>query len=414
MTAPPHSPHDAPGAGAGEVRFAVVGAGYIGRHHAAVIGATPGMRLTAVVDGVPELAEALADQVEAETGQRPTAHADVAGALAGGGVDAVAVCVPSGLHADVAVTALEAGRHVVLEKPLEVTVGAGRRVAAAAAAAAPGALATVISQHRYDPASQVVHRAVAAGRLGRLTSAVASLSWWRGQGYYDSGGWRGTWALDGGGALMNQGVHTLDLLLWFMGRPVQVHAHTALLAHERVEVEDTVVATITFESGALAVLHATTAAYPGTSARLQVNGTAGSAIIDDDELLYFHAADAADGSTPVSDYGATGTSGPLNQAAAELATVPATGVAGVVSPLGGARMIEGQSRQYADVAACIRTGRPPLVTVDQALLALAAVRAVYRSAATGAPVLLDDVLADPDDVPGAPGGVARQPAGARS
>jgi UDP-N-acetyl-2-amino-2-deoxyglucuronate dehydrogenase len=363
-----------------ELGFAVVGCGMIGRRHAEVISGRTGTRLAALVDVEPARAEAVADHVVQLGGvDRPPVLTSLEEALARPDVDAVAVCVPSGLHADIAVPALEAGKHTIIEKPIDVTVSAARRVADAAAAAGDGVVTAVISQHRFDPASQVVHRAIAEGRLGRLTSAVASVAWWRGQDYYDSGDWRGTWALDGGGALMNQGVHTLDLLLWFLGRPVQVFARTGLLAHERVEVEDTVVATIEFAGGALATLHGSTAAYPGVSARLQVHGSRGSAVLDNDELVYFHAAREGEVVDP---YGATGSG---NQAEAELAAVGGSAALDLVSA---------QARQYDDILDAITTGRPPLVGVEQATLALATVRAVYASARTGQPVLVDDVLAD--------------------
>ena len=147
---------------------------------------------------------------------------------------------------------------------------------------------TVISQHRFDPATEVTLAAIAHGELGRLTSGIASIDWWRGQSYYDSGDWRGTWELDGGGALMNQGVHTVDLLVAALGRPVEVFAYTGTLAHERIEIEDVAVGVVRFESGALGVLHGTTAAYPGLSARLQVHGDKGSVVIDNDELTFVH------------------------------------------------------------------------------------------------------------------------------
>jgi UDP-N-acetyl-2-amino-2-deoxyglucuronate dehydrogenase len=357
-----------------ELRFAVIGCGVIGRRHADIISTGVGMQLAVLVDVAPERAEALADRVvQAHGGPRPAVATTVADALARPDVDAVAICVPSGLHADIAVAALGSGRHTVIEKPIDVSLAAARRVADAAAAA-PDALAAVISQHRYDPGSRAVHAAIESGRLGRVTSGVASLAWWRSQDYYDSGDWRGTWSLDGGGALMNQGVHTLDLLLWFLGRPVEVHAHTALLAHERVEVEDTMAATIRFENGALATVHATTAAYPGVSARLQVHGDRGSAVLDNDELVYFHALAPGDA---VDDYGSAGSG---NQAAAELGHGPRDG--------------DAQALQYADILDCIAAGRAPLVSVEQATLALATIRAVYLSAESGRPVLLDDVYAD--------------------
>ena len=127
------------------------------------------------------------------------------------------------------------------------------------------------------------------GHLGTITSAIASHAWWRGQSYYDSGDWRGTWALDGGGAVMNQTVHTINLLITTLGTPVEVFAYTGCLAHERIEVEDTAVAVVKFASGALGVIHGTTAAYPGLDASLRVFGSKGSAVITDDELVFFHA-----------------------------------------------------------------------------------------------------------------------------
>ncbi|AGW41996.1 lipopolysaccharide biosynthesis protein [Leifsonia xyli subsp. cynodontis DSM 46306] len=233
-----------------------------------------------------------------------------------------------------------------------------------------GLVVSVISQHRFDPASRVVAEAAHSGAFGRLTSGVASVAWWRSQEYYDSGQWRGTWELDGGGAVMNQGVHTVDLLVWFLGRPVEIDARTALLAHERVEIEDVAVATVRFASGALAVLHATTAAYPGLSVRVQVHGDRGSAIIDDDQLEYFGAADA-DGNR-----------------AADL--VPAGELRG--GDRGAEPFVVGHLRQYEDIVAAIAERRAPGVTVADALLSLAVVRAVYLSASLGRPIRLDEVL----------------------
>jgi len=194
--------------------------------------------------------------------------------------------------------------------------------------------------------------------------------WWRTQEYYDSGAWRGTWALDGGGAVMNQGVHTVDLLLWFLGRPVELFAQTALLAHERVEIEDVAVATIRFASGALAVLHATTAAFPDQPVRLAVHGSAGTGIIENDQLARLWLdGDGADRSSE---------SVPAGQRLGDEAEPDAFAL--------------GHARQYADVVEAIRTGRAPGVTVADALQALAVVRGIYVSATTGAPVRIADLL----------------------
>jgi predicted dehydrogenase len=298
----------------------------------------------------------------------------------------------------VSVSVLESGRHLVVEKPLDVSIAAGARVAAAAAAAPAGTVASVISQHRFDPASVAVHDAVVAGRFGRITSGIATVSWWRSQEYYDSGKWRGTWELDGGGAVMNQGVHTVDLLLWFLGRPVDVTAHTALLAHERIEVEDTVTAIVRFESGALATLHATTAAYPGVTVRLHVMGDGGSAVIDDDELAYFHSRELA-AAVATGDGGAGPAGRRQNGKEDQSASVlPAEDSADPGGP-GVSGMFAGHRRQYRDIVEAIRTGRRPGVTVEDAMLALATVQAVYESARTGAPVRVADVLAG---IPAAP------------
>ena len=245
--------------------------------------------VTALVDGDPAAAEALAARLK-EAGQpEPKVYDDLAAALSGSDISLVAICTPSGTHAALAEQALDEKKHVVIEKPLDVDLIRARRLGAAATrAASHGVVSSVISQHRFDPGSALVAEAIKAGRFGQLTSAVATVAWWRSDEYYASAGWRGTWAQDGGGALMNQGVHTVDLLLWFMGRPVNIQAQAIRAAHHAIEVEDTVVATLTFESGAVATLHATTAAFPGGRTRVSVHGTEGGAELEDDLLRRFN------------------------------------------------------------------------------------------------------------------------------
>lgn len=366
------------------LRVAIAGCGVIGRTHAAAVRELPELQVTALVDEIAEASEALADWVEEGGDPRPATFRSLTEALASPAVDLVIIATPSGLHIEQALEVLEAGKHVVIEKPLDVNLDRAHEILAAAAdAESKGLVASVISQHRFDPASRAVDEARRAGRFGRLTSAIASVSWWRSQGYYDSGAWRGTWAMDGGGAVMNQGVHTVDLLLWFLGRPVEISARTALLAHDNVEVEDTAVATVVFESGALAVLHATTAAYPGLTVRLQVMGSKGSAVIDNDRLEYFHAADAADSAES-----SMGLLGGGNQAADELAKYPEEQVEALDPTVYPA----GHVRQYRDIVAAIREGRPAGVTVPDAVTALATVRALYLSATLGHPVRIADVM----------------------
>jgi len=349
------------------MKFAVVGAGSIGDLHAQTIADLPQAQVGAIVDVRLDHAQALAGRHQA------LALTELFEALSLPDIDAVAICTPSGQHADMVVAALKAGKHVVVEKPLDISVEAAYRVAAAGRES--DRRVTVISQHRFDTSSRVVHGAVASGRLGKVTSGIASISWWRSQGYYDSAGWRGTWALDGGGALMNQGIHTIDLLVWFLGEPVEVFAWTGLLAHERIEVEDTAVATIRFASGALGVIQGTTSAYPGLNARVQIHGDRGSAVIDDDDLTYFHAA--RDGET-CPDIGA---GSPDNQAAALLAAeVPSvdSGTAGLKPT--------SHTAQYQDFLSSVINDHPPLVTVAEATRTLAVIRAIYESADSGRPV----------------------------
>ena len=365
------------------MRFAVIGCGVIGRHHAATI-ATLGRRAELVLadDEVPERADELAAEhgIDSATSARE--------ALARPDVDAVAICTPSGLHADLAVAALAADKHVVVEKPLDVSVAAAERVRVAQARA--GRTVTVISQHRFDASSQVVHRAVRDGEFGRITSGFASISWWRSQPYYDSGDWRGTWSLDGGGALMNQGIHTIDLLIWMLGEPAEVFAWSGCLAHEGIEVEDTAVATIRFASGALGVVHGTTAAYPGLIARLGVHGDRGSAVIDDDELTYLHIAptDAADLA-----YGAPSNG---NQADDVLRADRDGDRTAGADP---AALSNAHADQYRDFLDAVAEGRPPLVTVAEATRTLAVVRAIYDSVRTGKPVAVPALATTTDADP---------------
>lgn len=368
----------------GALKVAITGCGVIGRTHAVALQEFPETSIVALVDAIPDAAETLAAFIEKSGRPRPAVYTTIAEAFAAEDIDLVALATPSGLHIQHGLEVLAAGKHVIIEKPLDVDLSRAQEIEAAAQAAARhGVVASVISQHRFDQASVAVADAVDKGRFGRLTSAIASVAWWRSQGYYDSGDWRGTWSMDGGGALMNQGVHTVDLLLWFMGRPVEIHARTARLAHDRIEVEDTAVATVTFENGGLAILHATTAAYPGLTVRVQLMGSEGSAVVDNDRLEYFHSADATSESSDM------GLQGGGNQAEQELAKYPAEDYEAkdpTVYPAG-------HVRQYRDILGAIAEGRAPGVTVSDAVNALATVRAVYVSATLNQPVLFEDVLA---------------------
>jgi UDP-N-acetyl-2-amino-2-deoxyglucuronate dehydrogenase len=341
------------------MKFAVVGAGVIGATHARLITSLPeGSELVAVVDVEADRAEALAGKHGGEP------MTDLAKACARPDIDAVSICLPSGLHADAAITALEAGKHVIVEKPIDVTLAAADRFIDAEQRT--GLTVAVISQRRFQQAPAFVHQAVAEGRLGRITTGIAESAFWRSQEYYDSGGWRGTVDLDGGGALMNQGIHVVDLLLWMLGEPVEVQAYSDRLAHERIDVEDTVAATVRFRSGAIGSIVATTSAYPGRPVRLSVYGDQGSAVIEQDDLVAF---DVADGGSATGAHG-----GGDGQPAGE---------ASVTQSVADAHLA-----QYVDFIEAVRDGRPPAITTLDARRALEVVLGVYESARTGGPVQL--------------------------
>ena len=194
-------------------------------------------------------------------------------------MDVVNICTPSGLHAQMAIDALEAGKHVIVEKPMALSLTDADRMIAAARLA--GRKLCVVLQNRYNPPMQDLRRVVESGRLGRLLLGNATVRWYRPQEYYEDG-WHGTWAMDGG-ALMNQSIHHIDALQWLMGRPESVFAYTATLAH-RMEAEDTGIAVIRFRGGALGVVEGSTITYPenlegsvaifGERGSLKVGGTA--------------------------------------------------------------------------------------------------------------------------------------------
>ncbi|PLS83157.1 MAG: gfo/Idh/MocA family oxidoreductase [Chloroflexi bacterium] len=353
------------------IRFGILGCGVIGPYHAQAIASLPeDAALVAVADQQVERAQRLAQQYDVP------AYASLTDLLGHPDLDAVCICTPSGQHADQAIAALAAGKHVVIEKPVDITLETIDRLRAARRTAAQKV--AVISQHRFDASTQIVREAVEQERLGRLTTGTAQVRWWRSQAYYDSGGWRGTWELDGGGALMNQSIHTIDLLQWIMGPVVEVSAYTGCLAHERIEVEDTAVAILRFASGALGIIEGTMAAYPGLTARLEIHGDHGSAIIDNDELIYFHSAAS---NQEAQAYGGSGS----NQAVdllRQYADRP-TGLAAGAAP---GSLAQAHRPQIHDFIKAIREDREPLVNIEEGRKPVAIILAIYESGRTGRPV----------------------------
>ncbi len=263
--------------------FGLVGCGMISRFHAAAIDAIPNAKLVAVND----VAEAAARRFGEEFGV--DWHTDLDDMLARDDVDVVCVCTPSGFHRNAAVAAADAGKHVVVEKPLDITLA--KCDAIIDAAERNNVKLSGIFPSRFFPCNQLVKKAVDEGRFGRITLGDVYTKWWRTQEYYDGGGWRGTWRLDGGGALMNQGVHAIDLLLWIMGPAESVQAFTTCRCHECIEVEDTAVACVRFKSGALGVIEGATSVYPGMPKRMEISGERGTVIVSEEDITTWQFAD---------------------------------------------------------------------------------------------------------------------------
>jgi UDP-N-acetyl-2-amino-2-deoxyglucuronate dehydrogenase len=357
----------------GKLRFALVGAGMIGAHHAKVISELADqIDLVAVVNRTLEKAEKITTQ------RGGTAFPTLTDAIAATDIDVVVICTPPGGRGEVTIEALEAGKHVIIEKPAEVSLPKIDDIIAAQQKA--GTLVTVISQHRFDPASEIARAAIKNGELGRITSGIASIDWWRDQSYYDSGGWRGTWRFEGGGALMNQGVHTVDLLVAMLGRPVEVFGYTTTLAHKRIETEDVAVGVVRFESGALGVLHASTAAFPGLSARLQVHGDKGSIVIHNDELSFIHV-------TPTHaarDEKFFGSKRDAINQVAEYALPGGTSAAGR-DP---GQLSDAHRHQYENFLAALRGEQEIRVGLAENRHSVSVIVGVYESARTGQPIRL--------------------------
>ncbi len=258
------------------LRFGIVGCGMIAGFHARALADCVGAKLVGCVSrsqaGTFKFAEKYACR----------AFDSLAGMLADPSIDAISICSPSGAHLDPALAAAAAGKHVVVEKPLEITTERCDQIIAATDKA--GVRLGVTFQSRFHMAAQLFKSAMDAGRFGTVTLGDAYVKWFRSQQYYDSGAWRGTWALDGGGALMNQAIHSVDLLLWLMGDVEEVTGRIKTLTHERIEVEDVAVATLQFKSGALGVIEATTTAFPGSLKRIEICGSAGMAILEEEDL----------------------------------------------------------------------------------------------------------------------------------
>lgn len=328
----------------------------IGHFHAKAITAMTGGTLHSVFDLRQEAAEKLASEYGG------TAYSDMAEFLADDDLEIVTVGTPSGAHLEPSLAALNAGKHVICEKPLEITLE--RIDQLTAAAEANGKTIAAVLNRRFHPGMDAFKKASDEGRFGTLTNASAYVKWYRDQAYYDSAGWRGTWALDGGGALMNQSIHTVDSLLYLAGPVKSVQANTACLAHERIEVEDIVVAIVEFESGARGVIECSTCTWSkdGHPARVQLSGTEGSVFLADEAFEIWD----------------------FMEEKPEDAEIQATLMKGQEAGLGAndpsAINFYQHQRNFEEVVNAIAEGREPTTSASEARKPVALITAIYESA----------------------------------
>lgn len=282
-------------------------------------------------------------------------------------LEIVTIATPSGAHLEPALAAAAAKKHVVCEKPLEVTPE--RIDQMIDACHENGVTLSGIFNRRFMPAIEAFKKAADEGRFDQLTMCDAYIKWYRDQAYYDSGAWRGTWALDGGGALMNQGIHTIDQLIYVAGDVVAVTATSACLIHENIEVEDTIVATLEFESGARGVLQASTACWSSTGhpAEVHVCGESGSVFLVDEAFRVWDFKEHSDVDDEVRANLMLDSEGKVGLGANDPSAINFTG----------------HQRNFEDVVEAIREGRPPKVDGAEARRAVALISAIYESARNG-------------------------------
>jgi predicted dehydrogenase len=307
-----------------------------------------------------DLRQEAAEKLASEYGG--TAYSDMAEFLADEELEIVTVGTPSGAHLEPSLAALNAGKHVICEKPLEITLE--RIDQLTAAAEANGKTIAAVLNRRFHPGMDAFKKASDEGRFGTLTNASAYVKWYRDQAYYDSAGWRGTWALDGGGALMNQSIHTVDSLLYLAGPVKSVQANTACLAHERIEVEDIVVAIVEFESGARGVIECSTCTWSkdGHPARVQLSGTEGSVFLADEAFEIWD----------------------FMEEKPEDAEIQSTLMKGQEAGLGAndpsAINFYQHQRNFEEVVNAIAEGREPTTSASEARKPVALITAIYESA----------------------------------
>lgn len=335
---------------------AIAGTGLISRFHARALGDVPGVRLVAACSRERSRAEVFAREFGCE------ACGSLDEVLSRPDVDVLVIATPSGAHLEAAVAAAKAGKHVLCEKPLEIT--SARLDAMIAAHRAAGTRLGCTFQLRYMPALQPIRDALREGRFGALTYAGAYVPWWRSEAYYSESAWHGTRSLDGGGALMNQAIHMIDLLCDLMPPVQSVSAFTSNAGHPEIETEDAAAASLLFQGGAVGVVYGTTSSWPGQPKRLEISGTRGTAVLVEDGLTVFEFQDKRVGDEEV-----------------RTAFGPGRRISGANEP--GAMSHALHAACFRDFFDALDSGGPFRVSGESARRPVALIEAIYRSAETG-------------------------------
>lgn len=328
-----------------KIRFAIVGAGAIAPIHIKAIRSCLGAEVIAVYGRSLAKVQKAAEEYGCE------GFTDYQAMLARPDIDAVALCIPSGLHTKAGIEAAKAGKHVIVEKPIDISLEQADALIAACQTA--GVKLGVIFQRRYSQGAKELKKLIDEEKLGKLLFGGCYIKIYRDQAYYDSAAWRGTWEADGGGVLMNQGIHYIDLLQYFMGQPTQLTAVCKTLGHD-IAVEDTAAAALEFKSGAMGVIEGTTCAYPGLFSRIEIYGSEGTAILQNEVLseVYLKSGEEYRASTINAEQGVN-----------------------VDDSL--------FSEQYEDFIKAVQTGCEPAVNGREGRKALEIILAVYKAAFTG-------------------------------
>ncbi len=337
--------------------FGIIGCGVIADFHAnALHELSNDSQLLGVCDVVYDAAEKFAKR------HNTKAYQNAEEMLADPNIDIVNICTPSGYHHLSVIAAAKAGKHIICEKPLAINreqLDEIERVVKET-----GVVVSVISQNRYAKSVKRAKKAIEEGRLGTIVCADIYMKYHRSQEYYDSGSWRGTKRIDGGGALMNQGIHGVDLLLHLAGDIKKVYAISKTLVHN-IEVEDTLSAVVEYANGATGVIQATTSVYPGYPRNLQINGNRGSVALNETSIINWDIMDSGN---------------------EDVVYFPPLGSHGASNPT--AFSAEGHVFQIADMIEAVRTGNKPLSGLEDGRKAVDVILAIYKSAELGVPVEL--------------------------